>query len=225
MQQGEKLENVAQLCMDAFYQEYKPDDAFLELVHFSMLCRAADNKLKMLEFKEQLNLKIRMRIINSLIQLSPDNYFSEDLKVEKDGSVKLKHSIMSFSGDDSSVGVSVVEPIGNGGCSPFIRTTINEKWQVCKISDVVFWYPMNDKIHLINIDKVCKVDKVRVVYIPSADDEMIVNQSRVWDITNMVSKYIVDMKNGNVVDMSSDGNPNTVIQTEINKYLYKQLNK
>lgn len=223
---SKSLTEVAQMCMDAFYQEYKPSDAFLDMVHFKFMCMAADSYLKLLEYKEQENKKLRLRLVNMSIRLSEDNFLVErDVKVDKNNVAKLKNKIMSFPGDLSNLGVASVEPNGNSGCSNLMRTTVTEKWMIKGVKDVIFWYPIGNEINLVNNGIPCEIKSLDITYIPVASDDTIINQSRVWNIMQIVSKYIVDMKNGNVVDMSNDGNPNTNLQTEISKYLIKSLQR
>lgn len=215
------VRQVAQLCMDAFYQEFRPSDGFLRLEHFIWLCTSADSKIKQDEYNAQVALNIRMRILHSSINMSAENYEVVTVKL-KGNSIELPNPIMSFSGDSSSIGVSLVEPV-DGGCAPFMRIGVEEKWTVCNIKDTVFWYPLKDKIEFINIGEVCSPEEIRVTYIPVLSKEGNIQDARVWPIINLVNAYIKSAKDGVIVDFSNDGNSNVATQTEINKYLLKAL--
>lgn len=217
-----KVSRIAQICMDAFYQEFKPADAFLRLEHFVHLCLAADNKLKQDEFKEQRLLNIRMRNFNAPIILNNSLFEEAEFSIVNDR-VKLPHPIMSFSGDDSMIGIASVEPVGQ--CKPFMRINANEKSSACNIDDVVLWYPLKNEIVFLNLQKVCNPSKVRISYVGMLDKDSLINEAREWGIITMVTQFIKAAKDGVIVDMSNDQNPNVATQTEINKYLLKAVQK
>jgi len=216
---AESIKKVAQMAMDSFYQDFRPPDGFMRLKHFEWLCIAADSKLKQDEYANLINNRLRMRLFDSDILMSADNYMTVELPVIK-GKVKLPYPIMTFSGDISTLGVREVSPVGK--CSPFIRLSPDEKWMACDIKDVVMWVAMCDTIEIINHD-VCKADNVSVSFIPQLTGKSQVQESRKWSILNMVTVFIKSAKDGTIIDMTNDGNSNVAQQTEINKYILKAL--
>lgn len=218
---AERIKTVAQISMDAFYQDYKPATAFLRLEHFTWLCVAADAKLKQNEYKEQVLLNLRRRAPHAPVILGADNYVSAEVVIKK-GKALLPDAIMMFPGAKANMGISHVVPEGN--CAGFIPVTEDEKWQVCNIKDVVFWFPVPCGIGFLNLE-ICNPKKVTVTYIAQLSSGSTVQESRKWDILNMVTIYIKSAKDGVIIDMSNDGNSNASNQTEINKYLLKALQK
>lgn len=220
---AEKIDMVAQVAMTSYYKGLRPSDGTLRLEHFIWLSIAADSKLKQDEYDRQIALRRQMRMYNADILMSADNYDTVEVKVVNN-KVKLPSCIMSFSGDNGTIGVNTVEPSGKS-CQPFIRVNPDEKWQVCDIKDVVFWYPVKDGIEFINLKSICNPDKIKVTYIPQLTEKSVVQESRKWLILNMVVSFIKGAIDGSIIDMSNDGNNNATNQTEINKYILKALQK
>jgi hypothetical protein len=216
---AESIKKVAQMAMDAFYQDFRPADGFMRLKHFEWLCIAADSKLKQDEYSNLINLRLRMRQFDTDITMSSDNYITVELPVVKE-KVKLPYPVMTFSGDISMLGVRDVLPVNK--CKPFIRLSPDEKWMACDIKDVVLWVAVCDTIELVNWE-VCKADKVSVSFIPQLTDKSQVQESRKWAILNAVTTFIKAAKDGTIIDMTNDGNANVAQQTEINKYILKAL--
>lgn len=224
---AETIDKVASMAMTAYYNGMRPSNGPLRIEHFIWLCSAADSKIKQDEYEKEMNRLRQMRLFNALIILSADNYTVVEVEV-KDNKAILPGTIMTFPGDNGMLGVDSVNPVGQ--CSPFIRINPEQEWQVCKIKDVVFWKPiytnvgtaqLQSSIEFINLGTLCKVDKVRVRYISQLTANSIVQESRKWAILNMVTIFVKSAKEGTVVDMSNDGNVNSTIATEVNKYLSK----
>lgn len=215
---AETMKVVGQLAMDFFYQDYKPASAFLRLEHFAWLCVAADGKLKQDEYNNQVMVNLRRRTPHAPVILGTDSYHSVEVPI-KDSKAVLPTPIMQFPGANSNFGISQVTLDGN--CGNVMPLTENEKWQVTKIKDVVFWFPVDCGIAFINLYENCNPTKVKVSYIQQLNEKSIVAESRKWAILNMVSIFVKSAKEGVVIDMSNDQNQNGILQTEINKYLLK----
>lgn len=54
---------IAQIAMDAFYQNWRPADKFLRLEHFIYLCKAADGKIKQDEYDQPGHTKYEKRAL------------------------------------------------------------------------------------------------------------------------------------------------------------------
>lgn len=220
---GESIDKVASMALTAYYKGLRPSNGALKLPHFIWLCVAADSKLKQDEYDRGRNINLRMRLYNNDVSMSADNYETVEVAF-KDNKVKLPAPIMSFSGDKGTIGVNTVEPVG-GKCTSFIRINPDEKWQVCKIKDVVFFYPTKCGIEFINLKEICNPDKIKVSYIPQLTAKSTVQESRKFAILNMVTMFLKAAQEGTIIDMSNDGNANVAQQTEINKYILKALQK
>lgn len=217
---AESVRTVGQIAMDMFYQEFKPAGAFLRLKHFVWLCIAADGKLKQDEYNNQVMLNLRARKPNAQVILSADNYDTVVVKISKSKAI-LPTPIMTFPGAGSTYGVSQVIPEGN--CRSFMPLSEMERWQACNIKDVVFWFPIPCGIEFLNLAGNCDPKQVTVSYIPQVSENSTVQETRKWSILNMVTVFVKSAKDGVIIDMSNDGNPNVASQTEINKYLLKAL--
>jgi len=213
---SKSISEVAQLAMDMFYQSYRPADAFLRLKHFVYLCIAADGKVKKDEYDNQVIVNLRKRLVNAQVKLSDDNFITEDVPVVK-STAKLSNSIFSYPDVGYDLSISSLVPENN--CMTLMPTSLNEKWQTCNIKDVVFYYPDGDKVHFIN-KELCKFDKIKISYIPQLNENSYISQSREFLILNLVNAYIKSAKEGVLIDISNDGNPNTSARTELNSYLF-----
>lgn len=219
---ADSLAVTAQLCMDAFYQDFRPAEAFLQLKHFKMLVIAADAKLKKMEYEALVTLNIRQRRINAQVVLNADNYITVSVDI-KDEKAMLPSPIMSFNGAGQNLSIGNLEL--EGDCINVMPTTQDEKHQAKKFTDIIFWLPICEGIEFLHLKKNCNAKKAKVTYIPVLNDKSSIQEARKWDIITMVTGFIKSTKDGVIVDMSNDGNPNVSSQTEINKFLLKALQK
>lgn len=207
---------IAHVAMDMFYQDYKPAESFLQIKHFVFLAIAADAKLKQDDYDKQVNLNLRQRKPNATVSLAYENYTTVTVPIKKNIAT-LPTDIMMFSGADQSISVSQVEP--EGGCGDFMPLLHEEKWQAKDIKGVVFWLMNCNGLEFVNLEQNCNPKNVTVTYIPQLVEKSKVQASRKMAILNMVNIYIKSAKEGVIINMSNDGNPNSASQTEINKYL------
>jgi len=217
---SETVSTVAQLCMDAFYQDFKPSDGFFRLEHFKRYAIAADAKLKMDEFKEQVALNLRQGKRNATVVLSAENYETVSVDV-KDEKAQLPTSVMSFPG---AVGENLgVLNVSVNGCGNLMRTNQRQKWQACRDAETVYWYEVKCGLEFMHLKSNCNADKAIVTYVPELDGGSIIAESRKWAIINMVTIFLKSAKEGVVVDKSNDSNTNSFIQSEINKHVLREL--
>lgn len=219
---AESIEKIGAFCMNAFYQSYRPADGFLRQEHFEWLCIAADAKLKQDEYNNQVTLNLKKRSPNAPVIMSVDNYITVPVTIENEKAI-LPTPIMMLAGAASTIMVSRVVPEGN--CSSIIPITPAERWEVEGIKNVVFWMPMCDGIEFIHLKENCNPKTAKVTYIPLLNKSSAVPESRKWGIITLVNAYIKSAKEGVLVDMTNDANPNVSLQTEINKAVYKALGK
>ncbi len=217
---ADTIRTIAHVAMDMFYQDYKPAESFLQIKHFVFLCIAADAKLKQDDYDKQVNLNLRERKTNAPVSLSYENYITVTVPIKKN-TATLPTDIMMFSGADQSVSVSQVEP--EGGCGDILPLLHEEKWQAKDIKGVVFWLMNCNGLEFVHLKENCSPEKVTVTYIPQLVEKSKVQASRKMAILNLVNIYIKSAKEGVIVNMSNDGNPNAANQTEINKYLLEAL--
>ena len=216
----DKVEKVAAFCMNAFYQSYRPADGFVRQEHFEWLVIAADAKLKQDEYDKQVALNLRKGAKNATVVMSNDNYITENVEIEDS---KINISVMMLAGASATQSIASIVPEGN--CSSIIPITPAERWEVESIKNVVFWMPVCDGIEFIHLKENCNPKKAKVTYIPMLDGTSTVQDSRKFGIITMVNNYVKGAKDGVIVDMTNNANPNVSLQTEIDKAVFKALAK
>jgi len=213
---GKTVLDIAQIIEDSHYQDFRPADGFWTLDQFADFVISADATLKQNEYKDQVTLNLRKRTPNAEINLSSSNYVTEVVDIDKDGRAKLSCNIMMFPGASASLSVSKVKLEGN--CGNVMPVGQNEIWEVCDIPNVVFCHIDKCGIKFINLEKNCNAKKVEVAYIPELKEESEIQEGRSWAIINMVTIFLKSAKDGVVVDMTANQNPNVLPQTEIDRY-------
>lgn len=223
-----KLLDVAQSIMDAYYQDFRSDDAFFDLPDFAnwlgrVYGSVADDVAKEI-------------YANSLVEtgmgqltFSQDWWQSEDFDVKrKDGEVYLDLDIkyLGFTYDTQNSGIQLVQPIGNN-CGNFIRTTLTELWQLNHVttSNITWWYPSGKNKILLKTTS--NVKRARVYYIPTVDDKNFeLPSSKEYQIAVTSWQFMMQAKTGTpFVDQTNDSNKNITPQTEINQANLKPLGK
>lgn len=223
-----KLSIVAQNIMDLYYQQFKADEDFFELSHFEYLAGIAYAKILQDEYEK--NYKMNLQIEGyGFVDLSQDWLKIEEQKLEKDSYgffIKLDKKPFSFLYDKQSSAIQNVTPLGGKQCSEFIRMNADEKWKLCALPGTaqIFWYLEGDKIRFENI--ACKPEKIKVLYVPGLDDDFDgdfnIPKSKEADIVDWVLNRMFVARQGGVVDMTNDSNPNKTLATEINN-IFSQI--
>lgn len=221
------LGDVAQHLMDLYYQQYKSATDFFELIHFKFLASAAYGKILQDEYKLSYDRNRAEEGIGSAT-LNPEWFIPEDVEIVMsdigDREAKLKQPFFTFRFDKQFSGIQEVTPMSPNKCGEFIRLGIDEKWKLKMdiVTDVVFWYPVTDKIIFHNVK--CGLKKATIFYIPSLSelkDESPIPLSMTDDIVTRVLQIMFAARQGAVIDMTNDGNPNKVIESEINTAFQK----
>ncbi len=136
-----------------------------------------------------------------------------------DYEAKLKHAFFAFKYDKQFTGIQDIVPIV-GKCKDFIRMSPEQRWHLDMVpdNDVVFWYPVKDKIMFHNVK--CGLKRARILYIPSMGDmneDIPVSETLTEDIITRSLQIMFLARQGMVVDMTADKNPNKVLESEINQ--------
>jgi hypothetical protein len=223
-----QLSIVAQNIMDLYYQQYKADEDFFELSHFEYLAGVAYGKILQDEYEK--NYKMNLQIEGyGFVDLSQDWLKIEELKLEKDAYgyfIKLSKKPLSFLYDKQSSAIQNIVPLGGTKCAEFIRMNAEENWKICALPNVrqIFWFLEGDKIRFENLQ--CKPEKLKVLYVPelndSNDGDFNIPKSKEADIVDWVLNRMFVARQGNVVDMTNDSNPNKTMGTEINN-IFSQI--
>jgi len=222
-----QLVEVAQNIMDLYYQQYKSDEDFFEEYHFKYLAAAAYAQILQEEYEKSYKLSLAEKGIGEPA-LNPEWFISEEKEVVAsdmgDKELKLASCPFTFRFDKQSSGVQGVYPLA-GKCGEFIRISVDDQWKIknAPTTNIVFWFPLSNKIVFKNVH--CGLKKVKVVYIPSLkelEDTCALPDSMQMDIIQRVLNIMFVARQGGVVDMTNNQNPNKVMESEIDT-VFKNL--
>lgn len=215
-----KLETLSQTTMDLYFQQYKSDEDFFEYSHFVYLCAAAYAQILQEEYEKSYMLNLREKQIGEA-NLNPEWFIEEEKEVTTsetgDRELTLASCPFSFRFDKQSSGVQGVYPLA-GKCGEFIRIGVDDLWKIknAPTTNIVFWYVVANKIVFKNVH--CGLKKVKVTYIPSLkelEDQCSIADSMQMDVINRVLNVMFVARQGGVVDVTNNQNPNKVLETEI----------
>lgn len=231
---AKKLIDVAQLAMDNYYQTYKSQEDFFDLPDFVDMVGNAVSAIYLQFFREKYAM-IRQDRNPELVSFDVGWLSEQEVEVKKEKNerlvAKLKEPVMVFPYDTNSAGIQFVfvsEPYSDDEVE---RASMASLWQLKYIPKVnkMFFTPQvtidsecdtkgNGSLIIVNKSN-CNVHKVRVLYVPVLGND---GESFVPDgiVEEAVFKTVMGMKqmaNGQIIDMTSNSNPNKILQSEIDK--------
>lgn len=226
MKPSKRLLEEAQSVMDAYFQDFAPDDAFFRIDDFADWLGKAYGKMADETAKEIYKLSLGETGTGAII-------FSQEWWARKTYEIKTEEGktfaevdfkTIAFTYDNQNSGIQEVMSAGNENSSAsFIRTTLTELWILRGMSknSIVYWYPdkgkkgENDKI-IFPLESVCKPKKIDVFYIPSPeDDNFKLPSNKAFEIATMAYNFMLAAKQGTpFVDMVNNSNKNITPQTE-----------
>lgn len=227
------LDVVAQQIMDLYYQEYKSTEDFFELMHFQYMASIVYSDLLQKEYEKSYKLNLAETGIGEA-SLNPAWFITEHLTIIRtdDGVAdfvgELKCPVFQFTFDKSNCGIKDLMGL-NGKCKDFIRMNSDERYKIALLppSPEVYWFPLGEKkIYFANV--YCGVSKALVLYIPEANylnDSAIIPSGIEAQLVRAVLDIMFAARNGKVIDVTEDSNPNSALQTEINNLFAKMRNK
>lgn len=216
---AQKIAIVAQYAMDQFYQNYRGNSDFFELSDFIFQCGASISEayLQGYELRRQ---ELRQEAKEEIVSFSHDWLLEQDLKVErkqKETYATLKQMPLSFPYDKQDSGIQDLFALDPAG-TDLERSNITEIWQqkYYPPTDRIFWWLDQGRIKFYN-KGICNVNVVRVLYVPTISDDMLVPDGVVeLAVVNTVAK-LKQLAQGVVIKKSLDGNDNKTIETEIDR--------
>lgn len=217
---SDALLREAQIIQDAYFQDYAPADGFFRLEDFASWLGKAYGKVADDVAKEIYKGHLAEQGVGSII-FSQDWWASEVLEIEKKDDeffteIKFKH--LGFTYDGQNSGFQEVIPVGKeGNCGSFQRTSITDLWILNGMSrnNIVWWYPEDGKLKF-KTNSNCNPKKVRVYYIPTAEDENFkLPQSKAFEIATMAYNFMITaQKQKPFVDDTNNANKNILPETE-----------
>lgn len=215
------LKQIGDMAMAMYYQNYKSDDQFFDLAHFKFL---AVNKYTELINDEANSNKLQNRGLTgfSFMEISSEWLIEETLKLQRDNKknyhyVETERTPFPFDYDAMGSAVQYVSLVGNQ-CGELKRMAITDKWQLCGLpaTSTIFYYVEKNRIIFPNLT--CNVKEIEVQYVPlveCSDDNSAMHEDKVHDIIALTLNLMFGARQGTMVDMSNNSNPNIVPAGEI----------
>ena len=210
---------VAQYAQDAYFGNYKDASQFFDLSDFIFHCGAAASDFYQKQYEARY-AELRALKQEDVVGFPADWLLSQTLKVErKDGEtfVKLTKNIMAFTYSNESVGAQDVLPVRPRDAN-LERTTLAASWQnkLVPFTNRIFWWIQKDRILFFNKGG-CNINEVEVFYIPSINEEMLVPEGIIKYVVDQTVSTMRQLEQGIIVKKAADGQPNLVLEGEVNK--------
>jgi hypothetical protein len=222
---------LAQHIMDLYYQSFKSDDEFFELLHFEYLAGVAYAKLLQNEYENNYKLNLHEEGYG-YVTLSQDWLRAEEHKIKKDADgryfIQLDMAPFSFLYDSQNSSIQDVIPLGQNSQKEFIRMGSQERWKIkaSRGTRIIFWYLEKDKIYAASENTNGMPERLKVLYVPAPEkdisDDFTIPVTKEADIISWVLNIMFTARQGTVVDMTNDANPNKTLATEINN-IFSQI--
>lgn len=218
------LSDAAQAAMDLYYQNFATDDDFLKLYHFDYVAGGIYATLLQTEYEQSYARGLRDLGVG-VADINPEWFIPESLTTENKGGIqiaRLPRPAFSFRFDKHFSGIQDVEAAGN---REFIRITADERYKLkhAGTTENVYWYLKGRELFFHNSPAGLKDLVVYLIPALSYDGGEGVDGDIIPDALRTVViqetwKAFAQARQGTVVDMTNDGNPNKTIGTEINSY-------
>lgn len=227
-----KLNVVAQNIMDLYYQTYKSEEHFFELYHFKYMASIAYSSFLQLEYEKSYALN-KQETGTGFATLNAAWFINEHVKIEKSDEIAeyvacLPVLPFQFKYDQQHHGIKAILPL-NGKCKEFIKWSMEQRYKLELLppSPEVYWFPLGEKVYFDHL--FCGMSQAIIIYIPSAsclNDNAVIPDPMEADVVTATLNLMFQAKAGTpVIDVTSDGNPNASLQTEINNLFNKLRGK
>jgi len=227
-----RLQILASLVMDAYYQSYAKESDFLQQEDFEQYTSIFFQQVLQEDFDKTRREMLQMRILelNDSPILSDAWYKVKEVEVKKenDNFYAIMPTTFSFNRDITFAGLKAVYPSGDIGdcCGKFgkIQSQQCEGLKFLPKSDkTIYYFPLGNKIYFKNVS--CGLKKVNVAYIPTLDEtedgEINIPDGLVAEIVVRTYSFLTSAKNGAVIDKTNNQNQNKIIQSEIDPNIDK----
>jgi hypothetical protein len=218
---GQKIAYIAQLCSDDFYQQYADGTSFFNLNDFILRASnvAADY------YRQQWKLmydEIRQERRDEVVGFEPSVLSEQTIELKKEGTEwigDIEKPAMSLPYDKQTSGISNVFDVKTG--KELERSNVNETWQYQyqPYTNRLFYRIDRNKIKIFT-KGAANVQEVRVLYVPSitiGDGEAELPDGMVNYVVMTTVSQMLQLSQGKIVKTSIDGNPNKIMESEINK--------
>lgn len=215
------LVEAAERTMDLYYQNYAPNDAFLNLddfkYHIATTYSAMLNSMYQAERRQNKQMEGFSNIEIPAAWLVEEVITIEDQNPEEDYYVKTKYKVFSFDWDNAANALQGVHRAGSGPHCTYRKISLNERRfrQIIPPTSVIFFY-LNEPQEIV-FWGAKKGAKIKIQYVPTVVEEE--NDCILSDnIINTIQMQVLDMlfkaKNGNFIQKLDNQNP-TVAEPQV----------
>lgn len=217
---GQAIDIVAQFTMDAYYRDFKGAADFFDLDDFIFRCGATAAEFYRQEFAAKYG-ELKAERSDSLVAFGDDLLASKTIKVTSDPTgayAEIDFPVLSFSYDTKNAGLQSVFSHG----VEVERSSMTERWQLAQLpyTNKTFWWLEGKRIKFFT-KGYSNVDDITVYYVPGIGHDMIIPDGIIDHVINTTVMAMKQIEQGMVVKATNDGNPNKIIETEINKTAMK----
>lgn len=217
------IKDVAASAMDAYYKDFATDNDFFKLNDFITRCAYTLANIYQQQYL-MLYAEQRADRNDGLVTFDPLWLNVQELEVKrKEGGgyfAAYNKPVMSFSYGNSSPGIQEVVASSPNDGLVLERASFAEMQQLNYVPYVnrIFFIPMKTGLGIIQKGN-CTVSKLNLYYVPQAGEDMDVPDV----LSDQVVNETVDRMLGRqvIVKKTADGNPNMVMETEMNKNAIK----
>lgn len=211
----QSLNIVASQAMDLYYQDFKSDSDFFSLDDFIDFCGNAVTDYYQQEFLSQYR-ELKAEKKDEIVSF-PDSCLAIDTLEVKDLKAKLKNPFAAFPRDNQNTGIQnvfITEPT----MSIAERGNIDTIWQFAYLPSTnrIFFRVEGDTLIFYKKGS-ANVKEVQIYYVPTANKDMLVPDGIIEYVVMNVPAKMKQVAQGTIVKKSGDGNPNKVLETEIDK--------
>jgi len=222
-----KLQYAAQMAMDLYYQDYAPRDAFFDMESFMFQFAITYSSMLDAEFQAQ-RLMGRQETGFANIEISSAWLVEEILTtqyVKSKDKVCLYTSnpVYSFKWDSTGNALQGIRPVS--GKNRYRKISLNEIRfdHILPTNSFILYYLNNGK----EIEFINGIPDQEVIakYVPALvgnDLDCVLADGMAEAVIKETLTVMFGAKNGNVVQMANDGNPNAVMPQQVNPDLNKQ---
>ena len=223
------LVEAAQRMMDLYYQDYAPNDKFLDIDDFkyqiAIVYSSMLNKLYQAERRANKQLDGFSNIEIPAAWLVEEILTINDINEEGDFFTTTEHPLFSFDWDNAANSLQGVHKSGGGPHCVYRKISLNERRfrQIVPPSSAIFFY-LNSPAEIV-FWGAKKGEKIKIQYVPRVvgeEDDCILSDNIIADLEVVVLDTMFKAKNGNFTQELADQNSPNTPQPQQNPTLNKK---
>lgn len=212
---------IATQAQDSYYQQYQDGTSFFTLDDFLQRCGDVAADYYRQQWKVMYD-ELRQERRDEVVGFEPSVLSEQFVKLKKEGTEwigDIEKPAMSLPYDKQSSGFSNVFDVKDG--TELERSNVNETWQYKyqPYTNRLFYRIDRNKVKVFT-KGAANIQEVRILYVPSiniGDGEAELPDGIVNYVVMTTVSQMRQLQQGLVVKTSLDGNPNKIMEGEINK--------